>query len=121
MSDELKPCPFCGRTCVFHTSYQDESGDTYHEVVCDSGDCAGNVTHCESKKDAIAIWNRRPIEDTLNARIAELEEERDEWRSECHRILAAHKKAIATIYDAYPDVAQELVSILVNELVEEKE
>jgi len=56
MSEELRPCPFCGGTKICT-----EKGINLN--YCDNCSAESNVEH----------WNNRPIEDALNARIAELE------------------------------------------------
>jgi len=58
MSEILRPCPFCGGTKICT-----EKGINLN--YCDNCSAESNVEH----------WNNRPIEDALNARIAELEEE----------------------------------------------
>ena len=55
MSEELKPCPFCGG----------EAELCYSEVDTFCRKC--NVMQ------ETELWNTRPIEDALNKRIAELE------------------------------------------------
>ena len=58
MSDELKSCPFCGREqhlCPEEIPY------------------TGQLHECGSCNVISYDWNTRPIEDALNARIAELE------------------------------------------------
>jgi len=55
MSEELRPCPFCGG----------EAELCYSEVDTFCRKC--NVMQ------ETELWNTRPIEDALNARIAELE------------------------------------------------
>ena len=62
MSEELRPCPFCGGTKICT-----EKGINLN--YCDNCSAESNVEH----------WNNRPIEDALNARIAELEE-KQRWR-----------------------------------------
>ena len=57
MNEELRPCPFCGGTNICT-----EKGINLN--YCDSCSAEANIEH----------WNNRPIEDALNARIAELEE-----------------------------------------------
>ena len=57
---ELKPCPFCGGTKICT-----EKGINLN--YCDNCSAESNVEH----------WNNRPIEDALNARIAELEAENE--------------------------------------------
>jgi hypothetical protein len=60
MSEELRPCPFCGG----------EAELCYSEVDTFCRKC--NVMQ------ETELWNTRPIEDALNARIAELEAEIDQ-------------------------------------------
>ena len=61
---ELKPCPFCGSPAY---SYHDNCID-FAGVKCDLGGCVcADILITENN------WNTRPIEDALNARIAELE------------------------------------------------
>jgi len=60
---ELKPCPFCGRQPY-------ESGGY---VSCHTELCLANADYHEPAIGPITDWNTRPIEDALNARIAELE------------------------------------------------
>ena len=78
--DELKACPFCG-TGVVSIEYD----GLYRWVECGNMDCnaagkvfafltdVGNADHIVANN-----WNTRPIEDALNARIAELEAEIDQ-------------------------------------------
>ncbi len=61
---ELKPCPFCGRSDVIFN----QDTDIVHCRWC--GGVYDSLFLCD------ASWNTRPIEDALNARIAELEAER---------------------------------------------
>ena len=61
---ELKPCPFCGSPAY---SYHDNCID-FAGVKCNLGGCVcADILITENN------WNTRPIEDALNARIAELE------------------------------------------------
>src|SRR5690606_27939346 len=63
MSEELRPCPFCGGTKICT-----EKGINLN--YCDNCSAESNVEH----------WNTRPIEDALTARIAELEALVDELK-----------------------------------------
>ena len=56
---ELKPCPFCGSSKIKSHDY----GNV--ELLYRCEDCGGEHFHSN--------WNTRPIEDALQARIAELE------------------------------------------------
>lgn len=51
MSEELKPCPFCGgkNMRIWNTSTP--------RVSCD--DCLANTAYGETKEEAIEQWNRR--------------------------------------------------------------
>ena len=64
---ELKPCPFCGGVAQVNTWTM--HGITESRCFCDNEKCPVYL----SKTIAIDDWNTRPIEDALNARIAELE------------------------------------------------
>lgn len=66
MSKELKPCPFCGE--LEHIS--EEDGYTFDKETYPK---CGKCTHNAQAKIDSATWNTRPIEDALNARVAELE------------------------------------------------
>lgn len=78
MSEELKPCPFCGQPAkLVWQSFISEA------VACENEDCiigpdAETGPYCWSAE----AWNRRPIEDALAARVAELEAERDRLKAE---------------------------------------
>lgn len=51
MSEELKPCPFCGRNGRF-------SYGCGYEIYCE--ECGSRVETYPSKEQAIEMWNRRP-------------------------------------------------------------
>ena len=61
---ELKPCPFCGKEPAIDNNF----------AICVNDDCELS-DYWSGLEDC--SWNTRPIEDALNARIAELEEEND--------------------------------------------
>lgn len=62
MSEELRPCPFCG------------SEDLVYLPIVWCKKCDAQVKIADNLEDTIKLWNTRPIEDALRARIAELEE-----------------------------------------------
>ena len=66
MNEELKPCPFCGSTEIRY-GY----GTLFPVVWCFK--CDSQVEDVDEVDNAIELWNTRPIEDALQARIAELE------------------------------------------------
>ena len=72
---ELKPCPFCGGEAIT-TAFFD--ADDFDYMPIEVNDCDAEVT-CKNERCingwwlSPKDWNTRPIEDALNARIAELE------------------------------------------------
>jgi Lar family restriction alleviation protein len=60
MSEELKPCPFCGGTAKAQKSKLIIGA---YEVKCRNGHINGHIW--ENKADAIAAWNRRADGDEL--------------------------------------------------------
>lgn len=75
MSDELKPCPFCGgNDVIFMPSLIYPGRRAAH---CRRCRVTGPLTEYEEAADD---WNTRPAEDTLRERIVELEAEVTKWR-----------------------------------------
>ena len=66
---ELKPCPFCGGNNLTIERLM-------YVVFCN--DCGAEM----SGNAPLGNWNTRPIEDALNARIAELEAENAKLKAE---------------------------------------
>lgn len=71
MKTKMKPCPFCG-------GYQTETlvsptNSKKKYVRCSNGECPYGAW--SRKEDRDFGWNHRPIEDALQARIAELEKD----------------------------------------------
>lgn len=65
MSDELKPCPFCGSTPKFGYHGDDDGG--YYYVECRSCSRPADLeaerfigAHADNHAEAITAWNRRP-------------------------------------------------------------
>lgn len=67
MTEELKPCPFCGgnRFEPFH------NGEHAHYFICE---CTAESPYKNSKEEAIKAHNTRPVEDALRERVKRLEE-----------------------------------------------
>lgn len=70
MSEELKPCPFCGGEDVEHLP--DGFGNWL--VGCVTCDYRIQCVSC-TEDDAVRYWNTRPIEDEKDKQIAELKAE----------------------------------------------
>ena len=76
MSEELKPCPFCGGKAdiVIITSDKGDKYD-YDQIICHCGAINGDPYDCDMP--TFEQWQTRPIEDALRA---ELEAERQKTR-----------------------------------------
>lgn len=66
MSEELKPCPFCGKTPIYAVTPDGEN---------DSIDCRCGESECFLDDGRLDQWNCRPIEDAQAVRIEALEAE----------------------------------------------
>jgi len=68
MSEELKSCPFCGKSDI----HIEQKGTFFW---CECYDCGaiGRLNVLQSEDIARGYWNQRPLEDALHTRIAELE------------------------------------------------
>lgn len=55
MTEELKPCPFCGGKAEF----ENDNGEWF--VFCEK--CGSMTVPFETKPEAKETWNNRPIED----------------------------------------------------------
>lgn len=59
MSEELKPCPFCGGEAVLHHGRDLETGAIVHVARCvDSPDC-GSGPFTRLSAETISVWNTR--------------------------------------------------------------
>ena len=71
MSEELKPCPFCGETPIYDVTPDGEN---------DSIDCRCGESECFLDDGRLDQWNCRPIEDAQAVRIEALEAENGRLR-----------------------------------------
>lgn len=63
-SEELKPCPHCGKWAFSIGTKNERSGNTVYHVNCANTDCMAQSFYCskdpaEARKKAIERWNRR--------------------------------------------------------------
>ena len=104
MSEELRPCPFCGKP----------ADDRYNRLAkCSNKQCLMNYWIEDDADFYIRDdWNTRPIEDALQSRIAELEmkirhnalwqaSEDAEERAHLEKLVPDLKKRIAELEKAY--------------------
>ena len=104
MSEELRPCPFCGGAKIC-------TEKSINLNYCDNCSAESNVEH----------WNTRPIEDALNARIAELEAANQ--AAVLGRIAELEKKVDQILYEielprksslsdlVYPEIKYKITSV----------
>ena len=93
---ELKPCPFCGGEAQVNTWTM--HGITESRCFCSNSDCPNSV-----RTVAFEQWNNRPIEDALEARIAELEESDKHWAGNvkvCMQLIERYESDIAELAEA---------------------
>ena len=78
---ELKRCPFCkDKLNPEHVVITYDSVEFYEHPK--NGKCdLGGLGFRED------WWNTRPIEDELNAKIAQLTAERDDWKQDAERLI----------------------------------
>jgi len=67
MSEELRPCPFCGNKNIR------KNFGIFPELFC--SECEATIYAYDEHEDLAKSWNTRPLEDALQSRIAELEAE----------------------------------------------
>lgn len=105
MSDDLKPCPFCGgdKNIICRTDYD---GRDAYAVSCRYPECHGAIFmlgygYFTTKEEAIAAWNTRRefapvvIHQVDEDRIEQLERERDEvWNAAIHKASAIANSGI---------------------------
>ena len=72
MTEELKPCPFCGgeAKCI-------EFYGLYHVICCN---CHIAGKDCSTRESAVSAWNTRLIENELSEKIEKLEAENTRLR-----------------------------------------
>lgn len=110
---ELKPCPFCGtlpqaNAWIFR-------GISETRYFCPNQECPLSV-----RTVTLEEWNTRPIEDALNARIAELELRLDVYNGNMYDVVVDElDKANARIAEL--EAAQRDLREYIDELEAEKE
>ena len=88
MSEELKPCPFCGKKASIQDCSYYGSAPAW-SAMCDNPTCFAYTEAFKTKKEAFERWNNRPAEEALQKRIAELEAERDRLRKALQGLMQA--------------------------------
>lgn len=82
MTDELKPCPFCGRSGAILDEPLNED-----EYGCFCNAHCGAIGPCdEDGEKAMEFWNTRPLEDAAIARAEKAEARADRYEQALHEI-----------------------------------
>lgn len=85
MKEKLKSCPFCGGTAEII-----EEGAGFN-IKC--ADCYVEMTpFATDKRDAIKMWNDRPIEDKVQKKIEKLKAENARLREALEKIIDRAEK-----------------------------
>ena len=94
MSEELKPCPFCGDKV-------ERDGNVVHCYTC----CTSNN---EEWLDGIVpeAWQDRPIEDQLQARVTDLEKENKRLTGLAIDVLLASSNSILEILNDAEEIME---------------
>ena len=69
---EMKPCPHCGSKCSIRLTYELFSFGSY-EIACEN--CC--IEYHATEEAALAAWNTRAGEDTIQAEIVRLRAENE--------------------------------------------
>jgi len=70
MSDELKPCPFCGADVDLVECFDEGTREDYWRVLCRGRKCISpDYAEYSDVQSITAAWNTRPVEDTLRAEL----------------------------------------------------
>jgi Lar family restriction alleviation protein len=81
MTEQLKPCPFCGGD-VYTIQNLDDGSDNYGTYFVRCTECPANVFSFASEQQAIDKWNTRdPRFVDTSKRIKELEREVQHWKA----------------------------------------
>lgn len=59
MSEELKPCPFCGGKAERHTIEDEEPSNAGGDVICCSRCGASSHVEFGRKENLVSVWNTR--------------------------------------------------------------
>ena len=61
MTEELKPCPFCGRNEPEIIEYRPDLSTPviWYKIKCTNSDCEATNGYFNTRKDAILAWNKR--------------------------------------------------------------
>ena len=119
MNEELKPCPFCGRSDSLYSLPQSVTipvggGRILNDWAVGCKQCSFSIKRMTYRKDnAIETWNTRPIEDTLTATIAQKDAEIKRLRSLLKSVLENEQhQHLALLYDNWYLLIRDIKKVL---------
>lgn len=59
MSEELKPCPFCGNKVVYKRQFSESLFGAIWNWNVKCFNCIAEGPICDTEQEAISAWNRR--------------------------------------------------------------
>lgn len=60
MTEQLKPCPFCGGKPYFYQIYSRGKGSKQvWKVMCEHVDCCAILNEWDTQEEAVNAWNKR--------------------------------------------------------------
>lgn len=65
MTEDLKPCPICGKRPVIENHISIFGVSKVCDIRCPSKDHIVRINHCQSEIEAVAAWNQRAEPDEL--------------------------------------------------------
>jgi len=97
VKEQLKPCPFCGTKPHPITADLLTRPCFYYE--CENKTChAAEKGWHDTEQEAIDAWNARPIEDALNAELAQLRKDNQELRNRIESIETKTEELHLAVY-----------------------
>ena len=103
MSEELKPCPFCGGEALFETY-----GGTACAVVCQTCHCGTATARLYDGMEAVKAWNRR-AERTCRMEYNEEWSGDELYPTECYNCSECHHMTIDGMPSYCPNCGAKVV------------
>ena len=113
MSEELKPCPFCGEMPELEVDEIDLNGSATKDsfkYYCDN--CDYFRGECDTVEEAVKYWNKRAT-DRLEQENAEIKEQRNTWS----KLFHGEKEENDRLLQENAELREALQAVIVNSKV----
>lgn len=102
MSEELKPCPFCGSNPIFLDVGENKP---LYEITC--LECDGAQLLGSNKDELVKEWNTRPIEEELRRQLSKISQpiDTDKFNVELMEEYVALRTENARLREALVDIS----------------